>query len=213
MTVPDADAEARLLCDGSRELGLELGEAQLAKLLRYLDLLYVWNRSAGLTTIARESAVRLHLLDSLAAADAVGAGPCVDLGTGAGLPGIVLAIARPSLELVLVESNRRRSSFLREVVRALELVNVTVLHSDVERLAADTRYPTVISRAFRPPQEFVDLALRLVALGGRIVLLLSDPSDEELDVLSTRSGLRLDDCRRLRLPGGEERRSVVILRA
>jgi 16S rRNA (guanine527-N7)-methyltransferase len=205
-------AEDRQLAEGCAELGVDLTAAQRETLLRYLDLIYIWNRAAGLTTIPRERAVRLHLLDSLAAAPAVAEGPCVDLGTGAGLPGMVLAIARPETSYVLVESNRKRCSFLLEAIRILPVANARLIESDVESLPEGVLYPTVISRAFRPPAEFLGIARRLVKPAGHIVLLLADPSPSDLAELERAIGVPVEQCRRLRLPGGGEPRAIVCFR-
>jgi 16S rRNA (guanine527-N7)-methyltransferase len=204
--------DAELLCEGCDELGVSLSPEQLEALLRYLDLLYVWNRSAGLTTIPRAEAVRLHLLDSLAALDAVTSGPCLDLGTGGGLPGMVLAVARPSIPFVLVESNRRKCSFLLEAARSAGLSNVRVVESDYERFDPDTRFPTVISRAFRPPAEFLTISRRFVAQDGGVVLLLADPSEAELAALCEETAFAIASIRRLHLPGAGEPRTVVRFR-
>lgn len=189
-----------------------MSESQYDKLLRYLDLLYIWNRAAGLTNIPRENAVRLHLLDSLAALVAVDRGPCLDLGTGAGLPGMVLAIAAPTIDFVLVESNRKRCSFLLEAIRVLVVPNAMVQQCDVESLPNDLRYPIVVSRAFRPPAEFLRFAAPLVARQGRVVMLMADPTQLALDELAAGSGMKLEGIRRLRLPRGGEPRSIVTLR-
>jgi 16S rRNA (guanine527-N7)-methyltransferase len=212
MKGPSVGDEDRLLAEGAAALGVELESSRRQKLLRYLELLYVWNKAAGLTTIARENALRLHLLDSLAASPSVEQGPCLDLGTGAGLPGMVLAIARPEVSFVLVESNRRRCSFLLEVLRQIHVANVRVIESDVESLDRAVLYPTVISRAFRPPAEFLEIARHLTLPGGAIVLLLADPSASDLADLERTIGVAVEDCRRLRLPGGGEPRAIVRFR-
>lgn len=206
-----AQGELETLRQGAAELGVTLGSGQEADLLRYLDLIYVWNRAAGLTTIARSNAVRLHLLDSLASLASVSGDRCLDLGTGAGLPGLVLSMVMPGISFVLVESNRRRCSFLMEVVRVLGLRNVQVVESDVESLPKDVRYPVVISRAFRPPPEFACIAARFVAEDGRVVMMLADPAQSELEELEEASGLRLLETRRFSLPGGGEQRTIVVL--
>lgn len=213
MSTVGSDAEDRLLELGAIDLGVLLGAEQRGAMLRYLDLMYVWNRAAGLTTIPRGNALRLHLLDSLAAAFSVTEGPCVDLGTGAGLPGVVLAIAKPELRFVLVESNRKRCSFLMEAVRVLSLANVAVVESSVEELPVDFLHPTVISRAFRQPPEFLRIAKRLVQPRGHIVLLLADPSSDNLADLEAGSGMAIQESRRIRLPGGGESRTIVSFRA
>ncbi|MFN2377443.1 MAG: 16S rRNA (guanine(527)-N(7))-methyltransferase RsmG [Candidatus Binatia bacterium] len=212
MTTQATGGEEGLLESGCRELGVELTAAQRECLIRYLDLLYVWNKAAGLTTIRRPDAVRLHLLDSLAALGAVAAGeggPCLDLGTGAGLPGMVLAIALPGVQFVLAESNRRRCSFLLEVVRVLRVPNVRVVEGDVDTLPRDPAFPLVISRAFRQPPEFLRIARGFVETGGRVVLLMADPTFAALEALETGADLKLLDCRRLHLPAGNEPRAIV----
>lgn len=198
-----------LLTEGSAAFGVPLTAEQQDRLLRYLDLLYVWNRTAGLTTIPRESAVRLHILDSLAALPMVDGGPCLDLGTGAGLPGLVLAIAMPGVRFELVESNRKKCSFLLEVVRSLGLRNAVVIQADADTLPAERRFPVVISRAFRQPADFLRTAAKLVTPDGRIVLMMANPTADELQGLARLAGLELGGCRRLHLPEGGEPRTVV----
>lgn len=202
-----------LLRAGCLELGVALSPEAEGKLLRFVDLIYVWNRAAGLTTIPRDNAVRLHVLDSLAALGAIDQQPCLDLGTGAGLPGLVLAMASPATSFVLVESNRRRCSFLLEAVRVLALGNVRVVESSVEALPQDIRYPLVISRAFRPPAEFLDIAAGLVESGGKIVLLLAEPTEDDLAGLAGSVGMPVETVSRLQLPGGGEPRAIVSFRA
>ncbi len=213
MSQAASSSDAELLRQGCAELGTELSVRQQQLLLDYLDLLYVWNRSAGLTTIARADAVRLHVLDSLAAVPAIAStGPCLDLGAGGGLPGIVLAIALPAVPFVLVESNRRKCSFLLEAVRTCGLANVRVIEADYESLSDAESFPVVISRAFRPPAEFLAISRRFVEPAGRVVLLLADPDDEALGDLGAGAGFALESCRRLRLPGGVEPRTVATFR-
>lgn len=213
MSGRSGSGEDRQLEEGARELGVELTPDQRARLLRYLDLIYVWNRAAGLTTISRDNALRLHLLDSLAAATAIHEGPCLDLGTGAGLPGLVLAVATPELSFVLVESNRKRCSFLLEVIRLLPVANARVVESAVEDLPAEELYPTVISRAFRPPAEFLAIARGLVRPRGEVVLLLASPSESDLARLEEGVGFPVAACHRLTLPGGREPRAIVTFRS
>lgn len=207
MIATSAD-EASLLRSGCDELSVVLAEAQQQRLLRFVDHIYVWNKTAGLTTIRRQDAVRLHVLDSLSALPVVGEGPCADLGSGAGLPGLVLAIARPSLDVTLVESNRKKCSFLHEAIRDLSLANARVFEGDARKLP--DRYSTVISRAFRPPPEFVRIALASVTQAGRIVLMLADATDAEIEALRP-GGTSIEGVRRLRLPGGGEPRTIVTL--
>lgn len=201
-------ADDALLSRGCTELGLDVTDAQRETLLRFVDLIYERNEAAGLTAIPREHAIRLHILDSLAARRAIERGPCLDMGTGAGLPGLALAIADPTIEFVLVESNRRRFAFLQDAVRVLGLSNVHVLQGDIRALPRNERYPTVTSRAFRPPVEFLRIARRIVQPAGRVVVLLAEASDEDLAEMARASRMALEGCERFRLPTGNETRTV-----
>jgi len=197
---------------GCSQLGVNLTENQRADLLRFLELLYAANPVAALTTIKPADAIRLHVLDSLAASRAVERGPCLDMGSGGGLPGLVLAIAMPEMNFVLAESNGRRCRFLQEAVRVLGLSNVRIVQGDIRALPRNERYFTVISRAFRPPVEFLRLARKVVEPDGRIVVLLADPSDQDLEKFAHAAKLTLEQCARFRLPGGDEPRAVAAFR-
>lgn len=204
--------ELDVLAAGCRELGTELTGTQYEHLLAYLDQLYVWNRLAGLTNIPRENAVRLHVLDSIAALPFMASGSCLDIGTGAGLPGLVLAVADPSRKFVLVESNRKRCSFLSETAHQLSLKNVEVVQSDIRQLVRGRHHATVISRAFRPPLEFLAIARDYVGQDGHVILLMADPEEPELRALENQTGFHLENLKRFRLPVGREPRTIVCLR-
>src|SRR6188508_2422060 len=123
--MPAPENLAGELADGLR--ALRLPESLAPPLLAYLDLLEHWNRAINLTAVReRGDMLRRHLLDSLAMHEYVDAGPLADLGAGPGLPGIPLAIARPELQVTLVESNGKKARFLREAVRTLQLRNARV---------------------------------------------------------------------------------------
>ncbi|HEY2772923.1 MAG TPA: 16S rRNA (guanine(527)-N(7))-methyltransferase RsmG [Candidatus Binatia bacterium] len=203
-------SERHRLDEGCKALGLDVPESCFESLLRYLDLLYVWNASAGLTTILRQHAVRLHLLDSLVALPDLEGSRCIDLGSGAGLPGLVLAVVRPDIDFVLCESNRRRSSFLAEAARTLTVANVRVLQADAGTVRE--RYSTVISRAFRHPPEYLEAARHLVDPDGLVVLMTTEISDDVVASLGSSAGLRPHSMRSFVLPGGGEGRSIVTFR-
>lgn len=205
--------EAEELLTGASELGVALDRARVAKLLGFLDLLYLWNRSAGLTTVDRSQAVRLHLLDSLSASPAVEEGTLADLGSGAGLPALPLAVHRPEVGVVAIESNRRKCSFLFEAKRGCEAANLEVLESDVRTIAASRRrFEQVISRAFRPAPGALAVSRSLLVPGGKAILMLAEADAAELATLAADSGLDLESSRRFFLPGGQERRCVAVFR-
>ena len=206
--------EAAQLGDGARLLGLDPGAETVEKLLAYLDLLYAWNAGAGLTSIDREDAVRLHLLDSLACVPAAAAAAtAVDLGAGGGLPGIPLAVVFPHLAVTLVETRRRKCSFLLEAVRELELRHCTVLEDDARVLAASGRtYDLVVSRAFMSPARFTDLAAPMVADAGRLVVMAGPEQDDDRDIgeAAQPHGLSFGPACRFTLPGGAETRRILL---
>ena len=142
---------------------LGLDRALAAPLLDYLALLLRWNRTYNLTAIRDPDAmVTRHLLDSLAMHPYVQPGALADLGTGPGLPGIPLAIAKPGLQVTLVESNGKKARFLREAVRQLKLGNARVAESRAEALAEPGAYTQITARA-------LDTLDRIVAVGGHLL--------------------------------------------
>lgn len=188
-------------------LGIELPLDCPSRLLRYLDILYQWNASAGLTTIRREDAVRLHVVDSLTVLLSVrSAARLVDLGTGAGLPGIPVALARPDLSLALVESKRRKCNFLRVAVRELGLTNCEVVEADAGSLVCATpRWDTAVARAFRQPQNMLDLAAQIA---GRDIVMMAGPTLDAEKLALPQRWRRAED-RSLQLPGGTEWRRLL----
>ncbi len=142
------------LCQGLARLpssAANLSEAQRSALLDYIDLLAHWNSRFNLTAVRDPlEMIGRHLLDSLVAVDAFKASPVLDLGTGAGLPGIPLAIARPELQFVLLDSIGKKTRFVRQAVAALELGNVTVVQARFESYQPAAKFATITARALAP---------------------------------------------------------------
>ena len=133
---------AARLADGVSALGLDVDERARAALLDYLGLLEKWNKTYNLTAIHEpERMLTHHLLDSLIIAPQVGAGPLLDVGSGAGLPGIPLAIARPGLRVTLLDASQKKCGFMRQAAIDLKLSNVTVTHARVEDFRPPTAFP------------------------------------------------------------------------
>ena len=192
---------------GLRTLGLE---ADLAPaLLDYLALLVRWNRTYNLTAVRdpREMVTR-HLLDSLALAPHLeGVSNLADLGTGAGLPGIPLAIARPSLQVALVESNGKKARFLRQAVRTLALDNARVHECRAEALDLPGRFDAVTARALAALGDIIAVGGHLVRPGGRLLALKGARPDDEIALLPT--PWRVDGVTRLQVPGLDAERHLV----
>ncbi len=192
---------------------LQLEPALAPPLLAYLALLDRWNRTYNLTAV-REPAdmVARHLLDSLAMLPFVGDGALADLGTGPGLPGIPLAIARPQLQVTLVESNGKKARFLREAVRTLQLANARVAESRIESLDEPAAYDAITARALATLPLIVELGGALLKPAGRLLAMKGARPDEEIAALP--DGWRVDGVHRLLVPGlAAERHLVVVGRA
>ena len=206
--------EASRLREGAAELSVSIDERAVHGMLSYLDLLYVWNRSTRLTAIERDEAVRLHLLDCLACVPLLeGCRRLVDLGSGAGLPGLVIALARPELEVHLVEAKRKRCSFLHDAVDRLRLRRCRVVESGAEDLGGGLAgyFDVATARAFRPPIELIRIARPLLARRGKVLVMCGGPGlkSEEADQLGLAA--RVSERARFRLPGGTERRRIVVV--
>jgi len=200
-----------------RELDAGLAALQLeptlaTPLLAYLALLDRWNRTYNLTAV-RDPAdmVARHLLDSLAMLPFVGDGALADLGTGPGLPGIPLAVARPQLQVTLVESNGKKARFLREAVRTLQLRNARVAESRIESLDEPAAYDAITARALATLPLIVELGGPLLKPAGRLLAMKGARPDEEMAALP--DGWRVDGVHRLVVPGlVAERHLVVVVR-
>jgi 16S rRNA (guanine527-N7)-methyltransferase len=184
---PGADEVARRL--GAK--GLEIRPGDAATLARFLDLLEHWNRVHNLTgTHDRAGLIDRHLAESLALGPLL-AGPAIaDIGSGAGLPGLPLAIVHPELRFTLIESRRKRVSFMRHAVLTLGLTNVDVAHGRVETLSLGP-FATVLARAVAPPAELIALAEPLLEPQGRLVVLTSVGKAHEFMTLATGFAARI----------------------
>jgi 16S rRNA (guanine527-N7)-methyltransferase len=203
---PDA-----LLRQGAAGLGFALGEPTLRKLLDYLALLSKWNRVYNLTAVRDEAAmVTQHLLDSLTVLPHLPEGRLADVGSGAGLPGIPLAIAQSERPVVLVEANHKKAAFLEQARIELKLDNVVVERQRVEAFSPPEPFAVVISRAFSDLAEFARLAAHLLAPQGVLAAMKGIYPHEELAQLP--EGIRLDRVIEVRVPGLDAGRHLVMLR-
>jgi 16S rRNA (guanine527-N7)-methyltransferase len=196
------------LADGIAEMQLALPDGAQEKLLAYLDLLSHWNRAYNLTAVRdRREMVPRHLLDSLAVLPYLHNSTLADLGTGAGLPGIPLAIARPDLEVSLIESNGKKARFLREAARVLPLPNVTVDQARVQD--ATGTFDTVTARAFSSLADMLAWGGHLLAADGRWLALKGRIDRDEIEGIP--DAFRLVAVHPLRIPGLAGERSMVEL--
>ena len=202
-------AELRSELDaGLAALGLD--PALAMPLLAYLALLDRWNRTYNLTAIRdpREM-VGKHLLDSLAMHPYIGAGNLADLGAGAGLPGIPLAIAKPALQVTLVESNGKKARFLREAVRTLGLADARVAESRAEALDEPGAYDAITARALATLPLIIALGGHLLKPGGRLLAMKGAVPDDEIAALP--AGWRVESVQPLTVPGLAAERHLVVV--
>ena len=144
-----AEGESDRLLLATQTLGLSVSPDQIEQLVAYVDLLEKWNRAYNLTAIRdRREVVDRHLIECLSIAPLISGNSRVDVGTGAGLPGIPLAIIEPNVQYVLLDSNGKKTRFLSEVKRALALSNIDVETTRVESWRPDRHFDAVVTRAF-----------------------------------------------------------------
>jgi len=197
------------LAAGLTELGLDLPQEAQQKLLAFRDLLLKWNKVYNLTALRDpQQAVSHHLLDSLAILPHMGAGALLDVGSGGGLPGIPLAIARPDLSVSMVDTVQKKATFLQQAAIQLALPNITVHHARVEEMPGT--YAQISSRAFAELSLFVTLTRHLLAPGGCWLAMKGQRPDDEIAALP--ADIRVESMIPLQVPGLDAERHLIILR-
>ncbi len=201
---------AEQLAQGITELGMHVAPETQRQLLDYLNLLIKWNRIHNLTAV-RESPqmVSGHLLDCLAVAPHLKASTVLDVGSGAGLPGIPLALMWPQANVTLLDSNHKKAAFLRQAKIELGLKNTQVVCERVEIWQAAGAFDLVISRAFSDLAEFVRLAGRWCAREGTLAAMKGVYPDEEIAQLPP--DFKLSGGVPLNVPGVRAKRHLVLL--
>ena len=216
----------RSKAEASLRQAIEQGLAQLAldasaatSLEAYVQELQRWNAAYNLTAVRDpgEMVVR-HLLDSLSIVAAIEsvmascalAPRLLDVGSGAGLPGIPLALVRPQWSLALLDSNGKKARFLRHVQRSLTLTNVKVIEGRVEACEGEEAFPLIVSRAFASLADFVQLTGRVLAADGRWLAMKGKVAPEEMQALPP--DVAIEGLHDLQVPGLREARSLVVIR-
>lgn len=201
-------SQAEELQLGIAELGIALNAEAQRKLLDYLALLHKWNQVYNLTAIRDpQQMVSHHLLDSLVVMPYLWAGRWLDVGCGAGLPGLVLAVAQPDWQFALLDSNSKKTGFVRQVTIELGLKNVSVHCERVEGWQPAERFDGIISRAFSELGEFLRSTRHLMAPQGRWAAMKGAPQQE---LAGVPSGCQVERVISLRVPGLHAARSLVI---
>lgn len=203
-------AQHQQLVAGVTALGLTLPAAGETRLLAYLALLDKWNRVYNLTAVRdTERMVSHHLLDSLAAVPYFQGAAVLDVGSGGGLPGIPLAIARPELQVTLIDSIAKKTAFLLQAKAELGLENVKVVTGRVEDFRPDERFDVITSRAFSDLKEFVTLTRHLLKPAGRWLGMKGLMPHEE--IASLPDWVKVSANHVLAVPGLDASRHLIVL--
>jgi len=207
----DRAALAAQLEEGVRALGLALDEEQCGRLLDYLALLHKWNAVYNLTAVRdpRQMVVQ-HLLDSLAVVPQFAAAKNIlDVGAGGGLPGLVLAIARPDMQVSMIDTVHKKTAFLTQVKAQLGLANVAVHTMRVEQLRVAQPFDTITSRAFAELADFVNWSNHLLADNGRYLAMKGVAPEEEIARLP--AGWQATAVHPLQVPELDAQRHLIVI--
>jgi 16S rRNA (guanine527-N7)-methyltransferase len=204
------DAQHELICKGLAALSID--EQRAAPLYEYLQLLQKWNKPFNLTAIKKaEEMIPKHLMDSLSVlAHLGGARRVCDVGTGAGLPGIPLAVCCPETEFVLLDSNGKKTRFLHQVRRHLNLNNVTIVEGRAEDYQPEVGFDAVLSRAFADLMRMCQVTQHLLKKNGVWLAMKSQILENEQATLHAR--VVLVEQRALQVPGLNEVRQLAVLK-
>ena len=205
-----ADVDA-LIEQGCAELKLLMPAGAEARLARYLELMEKWNRGQNLTAVSGvEAMATRHLLDSLAGVPWLSGESVLDVGSGAGLPGIPLAIAQPSRRFVLLDSRRKRVQFLLYTKQALSLHNVEVVEARVEKYRPGEKFGTLTARAFAAFPELATRTMPFVTAGARLVVWQRNDPTQALGEAFAGHPVRYV-VHPVRVPGIEAPRHIVVV--
>jgi 16S rRNA (guanine527-N7)-methyltransferase len=209
--VHDASVAAQLAA-GAAQLELALPPRAQSRMLAYLELLQKWNRTYNLTAVRTPAKmVSHHLLDALAVVPHVKAAAVLDVGSGAGIPGIPLALALPHSHVTLLDASQKKTAFLLQAKLELELDNVAVACARAEDWHPGRTFEIVISRAFADVAKFAAVAGRHLGLGGRLAAMKGALAREELARIP--AGWKLEQAIALAVPGLRAQRHLVLLGA
>jgi 16S rRNA (guanine527-N7)-methyltransferase len=204
------DAERELLASGAKELGIELDEAGAETLLKLVDELELGNKQFNLTAIRdRPGMLRKHVLDSLSVQPYLRGERVADVGTGAGFPGLALAMVNPQRRFTLIEATGKKARFVEQTAQRLNLSNVLIVNSRAETYRPFELFDTVLARALSSLADFVAFAGHLCAPGGRLLAMKGKRPDEEISALPR--AFRVLAVHRLTIPGLTDERHLVEL--
>jgi len=210
MIAIDARWRARL-AQGLQQLKLSVSLGAQQRLLEYLTLLVQWNAAYNLTAVRDPlQMIDRHLIDALSLLPHLAPTELADIGTGPGIPGMVLALVQPYQRVWLVDSNGKKIRFLRECLRRFELPHVHAKESRAEALPGSEPFTQIVSRAYSSLSDFVTSTRQLLAADGRWLAMKGKRPDDEIAALP--AWAKVERIERLHVPGAEGERHLVVLR-
>lgn len=195
----------KILASGIASLNLNVTDQNIEQLLNFIKLIEKWNKAYNLTAIRdREEMARLHILDSLSIIPHIEGKRVIDIGTGAGLPGIPLAICLPEIDFTLLDSNAKKTRFVQQAVLELKLKNVEVIHNRVENYHPEQAYDAVLTRAFASLSDIMKLTAHLLVQDGVLLAMKGQSPDAELvEITANKSVIPVS------VPGADVERCLV----
>lgn len=199
------------LQQGIEALGQEASAELCERYLVYLELLVRWNKAYNLSGIKDpEQMIARHILDSLSVRPYISGETCLDVGTGAGLPGLILSLSLPETHWLLLDSNRKKIRFLNQAILALKLTNVEARQGRVEELPGERPFSVIISRALGPLARFWEITEKLRDQNTRLLAMKGALPGEELAELSKNIEITIH---KLSVPGLDEERHLIVMQS
>lgn len=199
-----------LLSIGLEQMDLTLSVETQTKLLEFISLLEKWNRIYNLTAVRDpQQMLTHHILDSLAIRPYISGPRVLDIGSGAGLPGIPLAMTRPDLEFVLLDANAKKTRFMIQAIGTLGLNNIEVVHARVEKYRPERKFDTLIARAFAGMAEILAATAHLGNPHSEFLAMKGVYPQSELDLLP--SNFTVTEIHKLHIPGLDAKRHLVCI--
>jgi len=210
----------KIIIEKGKEINIDLNEKKAELFYEYMNMLVEWNKNINLTSITEPNDVVLkHFIDSLTAYKHAKNMSVIDVGTGAGFPGIPLKIIDKEMNITLLDSLNKRVNFLNEVINKLELENIKAVHGRVEEIARDKEYrenfDIAISRAVAPLNVLLEYLIPLVKVGGKCICMKGSNVEEEIE--TSRNALNklnaeIELVESFKLPGTDMKRNIVIIK-
>lgn len=206
----DALSLVHRLVNDAKSMGVFLTESDASRLQQLLDELERWNRTYNLTAITkREDMITHHLLDSLAIQGDLHGDSIADVGTGAGFPGLPLAVVNPERRFTLIDSAGKKIRFVSHAAHALGLTNVEAVHGRVESMHPGMPFDTVVARAFAPLPKMLEMVTPLCGSQTRVLAMKGKWPQDELNAIPP--GWRMERSREVVVPGLSEARCAIVL--